>query len=156
MPLRIPALLMTTLLMACAAGTDVAQSPPPGYVTDVESRIAGVNWQQATPVSVRLDEFSFQPDRMSFGQGKPYRLMLDNVGTRAHTFTSEGFFKAIAVRRVTTPQTVIQTPALVNLEVPPGETFVVEFVPVQAGTFDLKCSEPLHSSFGMTGSITIR
>jgi len=166
MPLRIPArlvaslitapLIMAALLAACAPRTDVAQRPPPGYVEDVAARIAAVDWQKATPVTVRLDEYAFQPDRLSFDRGTPYRLTLQNVGKRAHTFTSEGFFKAIAVRNVTTPQTVIQTPALVNLEIPAGQTDVVEFVPVEAGTFDLECSEPLHSTFGMTGSITVR
>lgn len=161
MPLRIPArfvapLLMAALAAACAPRTDVAQRPPPGYVEDVGARVAAVDWQKATPVTVRLDEYAFQPDRLSFDRGTPYRLTLQNAGKRAHTFTSEGFFKAIAVRSVTTPQSVIQTPALVNLEIPAGQTDVVEFVPVQAGTFDLECSEPLHSTFGMTGSITVR
>ena len=150
MPLRIPArfvalLFMTALAVACAPRTDVAQRPPPGYVENVAARVAAVDWQNATPVTVRLDEYAFQPDR----------LTLQNAGKRAHTFTSEGFFKAIAVRSVTTPQTVIQTPALVNLEIPAGQTDVVEFVPVEAGTFDLECTEPLHSTFGMTGGITV-
>ena len=161
MPLRIPArfvalLFMTALAVACAPRTDVAQRPPPGYVGDVAPRVAAVDWTQARPVTVQLSEFEFQPNRLTFERGTPYRLTLENRGNVAHTFTSEGFFKAIAVRRVTTPQGPVETPALVNLEIPAGQTDVVEFVPVQAGTYELACHEPLHSSFGMTGAITVR
>ncbi|MGY0712133.1 cupredoxin domain-containing protein [Azospirillum argentinense] len=153
-----PSILALTLLLltGCGAGTDLAQRPPPGYVGDVAARVSAVDWAQARPVTVQLDEFQFQPDRLAFERGTPYRLTLENRGTVAHTFTSEGFFKAIAVRRVTTAQGAVETPALVNLEIPAGQTDVVEFVPVQAGTYDLACHEPLHSSFGMTGTITVR
>ncbi|QCO01069.1 cupredoxin domain-containing protein [Azospirillum argentinense] len=153
-----PSILALTLLLltGCGAGTDLAQRPPPGYVGDVATRVSAVDWAQARPVTVQLDEFQFQPDRLAFERGTPYRLTLENRGNVAHTFTSEGFFKAIAVRRVTTAQGAVETPALVNLEIPAGQTDVVEFVPVEAGTYDLACHEPLHSSFGMTGTITVR
>ncbi len=143
-------------LAGCGAGTDLAQRPPPGYVGDVGARVSAVDWARARPVTVQLDEFRFQPDRLAFERGAPYRLTLENHGSVAHTFTSEGFFKAIAVRRVTTAQGAVETPALVNLEIPAGQTDVVEFIPVEAGTYDLACHEPLHSSFGMTGTITVR
>lgn len=152
----VPAVLATALLAACGAGTELAQGPPPGYVEDVGARVSAVDWRQAQGVTVRLDEFSFQPDRLGFDRGTPYRLSLENVGKRAHSFTSAGFFKAIAARRVTTPHGVVETPALVNLEVPAGETYVVEFVPVRAGAFELTCEEPLHTVFGMTGRLDIR
>ncbi|MDQ2102659.1 cupredoxin domain-containing protein [Azospirillum isscasi] len=155
--LLIPSALATTLILAgCGTGTDLAQRPPPGYVGDVAARVAAVDWAQARPVTVELAEFAFQPEHLAFEQGVPYRLTLENRGNVAHTFTSEGFFKAIAVRRVTTPQGPVDTPALVNLEIPAGQTDVVEFVPVQAGTYALACHEPLHSSFGMTGTIAVR
>ena len=155
--LLIPSALATALILAgCGTGTDLAQRPPPGYVGDVAPRVAAVDWTQARPVTVQLSEFEFQPNRLTFERGTPYRLTLENRGNVAHTFTSEGFFKAIAVRRVTTPQGPVETPALVNLEIPAGQTDVVEFVPVQAGTYELDCHEPLHSSFGMTGAITVR
>lgn len=147
---------LTVLLISACANTELAQRPPPGYVGDVASRVSAVNWEQARPVTVRLDEYAFQPDRLSFDRGTPYRLSLENVGKKAHTFTSEGFFKAVAARRVTTPQNVVDTPALVNLVVPAGETYVVEFVPVQAGTYPLTCEEPLHTTFGMSGTIAVR
>ena len=148
--------LPAVLLLAGCANTELTQRPPPGYVGDVASRVSAVNWEQAKPMTVRLDEYSFQPERLSFDQGTPYRLSLENVGKKSHTFTSEGFFKAIAARRVTTPQNAVETPALVNLVVPAGETYVVEFVPVQAGTYPLTCEEPLHTAFGMSGTITVR
>ncbi|WP_448203179.1 cupredoxin domain-containing protein [Azospirillum sp. sgz302134] len=156
MPLRICVLLAVFAVAACTSGTNLAPIPPPGYVGDVPSRVAAVDWTQEMPVTVRLVEFSFRPDQLSFDRGRPYRLALQNDGVGPHTFTSEGFFRAIAVRRVTTPQSVVDTPALVNLEIPPGETYVVEFVPVETGQFDVICQKPLHSSFGMHGTIIVR
>lgn len=152
-----PSMLALTLTLAgCGAGTDMAQRPPPSYVGNVAARVSAVDWAHARPVTVQLDEFRFEPDSPAFERGTPYRLTLENRGNVAHTFTSEGFFKAIAVRRVTTAQGAVETPALVNLEIPAGQADVVEFVPVEAGTYDLACHEPLHSSFGMTGTITVR
>lgn len=158
---RMPAVLVAfaaaaAVLAACGAGTELVRGPPPGYVDDVAARVSAVDWQRARAVTVRLDEFSFQPDRLGFDRDTPYRLSLENVGKRPHSFTSAGFFKAIAARRVTTPQSVVETPALVDLEVPAGETYVVEFVPVKAGSYELTCEEPLHTLFGMTGRLDIR
>lgn len=148
-------LAMAALLGACAK-TYIADQPPAGYVPDVGARVAAVDWSKARTVVVTLNEYAFAPDALSFEHGVPYRLTLENVGKGAHTFTSEGFFRAIAVRRVTTPQSTIKTPSLVNLEVPAQQSTVIEFVPVSAGTFDLRCDEPLHSTFGMTGWISVR
>ncbi|HYG88824.1 MAG TPA: cupredoxin domain-containing protein [Azospirillum sp.] len=149
-------LAAVVLLAACAEKTQVATRPPSGYVQDVGAQVAAADWSKARSQTVKLDEFSFAPENLVFERGQPYRLNLENIGQRSHTFTSEGFFKDIAVRRVTTPQSTIETPALVNLDVPAHQTYVVEFVPVAAGTFDLECDKPLHSTFGMTGKITVR
>ncbi|WP_448189154.1 cupredoxin domain-containing protein [Azospirillum sp. sgz301742] len=148
-------LAMAALLGACAK-TDIADRPPAGYVPDVGARVAAADWSKARTVVVTLNEYAFTPNALNFERDVPYRLTLENAGKGPHTFTSEGFFRAIAVRRVTTPQNTIETPSLVNLEVPSQQTTVIEFVPVDAGTFDLRCDEPLHSTFGMTGRITVR
>ncbi len=148
-------LAAATLLGACAE-MEVATRPPPDYVQDVGARVAAVDWSRIESRTVKLDDFAFAPDALVFDREVPYRLSLENTGQGTHSFSAEGFFKAIAVRRVTTPQDTIETPALVNLEVPAHQTYVVDFLPVEAGVFDLRCSEPLHSLFGMTGKITIQ
>ena len=37
-----------------------------------------------------------------------------------------------------------------------GEVEEIEFVPLQAGTYPLECTKPLHGLFGMTGDIVVQ
>ncbi|HYD32823.1 MAG TPA: multicopper oxidase domain-containing protein [Azospirillaceae bacterium] len=143
------------LLAACSAETAFRTAPAPGHVEDAPRRVAAIDWSRAVPVTVRLSEYTFEPAFLVFKQGQPYRLHLDNTGKRAHTFTSDGFFKAIAARRLTTPDGVVEQPYLQVIEVPPGEAAEVDFVAVRPGIFPLDCDEPLHGVFGMTGKIRV-
>ena len=53
-------------------------------------------------MTVDMDEYDFVPSSLSLEAGKPYRLHLENTGGKSHTFSSDPFFKTIAVRRLTT------------------------------------------------------
>ncbi|MGZ9034159.1 MAG: plastocyanin/azurin family copper-binding protein, partial [Rhodospirillales bacterium] len=37
-----------------------------------------------------------------------------------------------------------------------GEVKEIEFVPLQAGTYAVECTKPLHGLFGMTGDIVVQ
>lgn len=144
------------LLAGCAGGDVFQEKPPPGYVTDVAQRTAGVDWADAEAVVVTLSEFRFAPAQVVFRQGVPYRLSLRNTGQRSHTFVSEGFFKAIAAGRLVSSGTVTTQPYVVSIEVPTGAVKELYFVAVRKGTYDLQCTVFLHETFGMEGTITIR
>lgn len=134
----------------------VQEKPPPGYVTDVAQRTAGVDWSGAEAVAVTVSEFRFAPAQLVFRQGAPYRLSIRNTGQRSHTFVSEGFFKAIAAGRLVSGGTVTTQPYVMSIEVPAGAVKDLYFVAVRKGSFHLKCTVFLHESFGMEGTIAIR
>lgn len=142
------------ILTGCAAG-DVYDETPVGYVPDAPAIVAGVDWTKAQRASIALNEYDFAPERLVFQRGTPYRLHLENRGDTTHTFTSEGFFKAIAARELETPQGTVEQPLLKTIAVAPGEAKELTFVPVEAGEYELECSRPFHAVFGMTGVIRI-
>lgn len=149
--------LAALILSACAgAETRTAATPPAGWVQDVSPRVAAADWNKARTVTVRMDEYSYAPETLALERGVPTRLRIENAGAKPHTYTATGFFKTIAVRRLTTPQGSVETPALLDIEVPARQTAEVEFIPLQSGTYELICDEPLHDVFGMTGKIAVK
>lgn len=149
-PPALPFLAALAVLAGCAGPETMAvPAAPSGAVT-------GADWTAPRTVTIRLDEYAFAPRAIAFDREVPYRLVLENVGDRMHSFTAKGFFDSIAARRLVTPRQSVEAPAIADLELGPGETMTLEFVPVAAGTFPLVCAEPLHDLFGMVGTITIR
>ena len=142
-------------LAGCATGDVAFDQPPPGYLADAPARVAAADWAAAEPATVVLDEYSFAPQHLTFRSGMPYRLHLENRGGHRHTFTSEGFFKAIAAHRLRAADGEITGPYLKTIELAPGAAEDLEFVAVTPGTYGLECSVFLHDVFGMTGEITI-
>jgi uncharacterized cupredoxin-like copper-binding protein len=143
-------------LAACSTGDVVLDRPAAGYLEDARAQVAEADWTRAQTVTVTLSEFSFEPADLAFTAGVPYRLVLRNIGDGRHTFVSDGFFKAIAARRLESPDGVASHPTLKVIEVPPGAEKTLEFVPVTRGVYELECSVFLHGAFGMEGRIAIR
>jgi plastocyanin len=154
-----PALLFIVCLCAalagCTAGTVTQPTAPEGYIPDAAGRTAGIDWRQAEAVTVRMDEYDYVPANLVFKVGRPYRVRIENMGAKAHTFSSEPFFKAIAVNRLTTATGIIDAPYIRDLEIPAGQSADLQFIAVTPGTHELVCNEPLHEIFGMSGSIRI-
>jgi uncharacterized cupredoxin-like copper-binding protein len=106
----------------------------------------------ASPIiaSVDLANFSFTPKTVALRAGVPTTLRLRNLSGGGHSFTAPEFFAASAVQP--------QSAALVQkgrVEVPAHSSVDVLVIPA-AGQYPLKCSHPLHASFGMKGVITVR
>ncbi|PWC91093.1 MULTISPECIES: cupredoxin domain-containing protein [unclassified Azospirillum] len=148
--------LLTVTMAGCAAGTAVETVAPPGYIADAPARTAGVDWTGAEPVNVAMQEYSYQPTTLVFQAGRPYRLHIENHGGTSHTFSSEGYFRAIAARSLTTTKGMVQNPYVKDIEIAPGQSADLAFVPVSPGNYKLSCHEPLHETFGMTGNISIQ
>ena len=144
------------VLGACAARDVVLEEPPPGYVEDAAARVAAVDWSRAESVEVRLTEYAFDPGNLTFRSGKPYRLRIENVGTRSHTFVSQGFFQSIAAQQLVGGESAISSPFLKTVAVSPKTVRELTFVAVRPGTYRLECTVPLHASFGMVGEIVIQ
>jgi uncharacterized cupredoxin-like copper-binding protein len=135
--------------------TDVRIAAPPGYRADAASKTALVDWSKAETLTVGMDEYDYIPSSLSLDAGKPYRLRIENTGGKSHTFSSEPFFKSIAVRRLTTPEGTVDAPFIQELVVAPGQAADMEFVALKPGDYPLVCNEPLHEIFGMTGAIHV-
>jgi hypothetical protein len=116
-------LLSTVCALAGCSGikTDVGTEAPPGYRADAASRAASVDWTRTKIVTVDMDEYDFVPSSLSLEAGKPYRLHLENTGGKSHTFSSDPFFKTIAVRRLTTREGTVEAPFIKELVVPQGK-----------------------------------
>ena len=146
---------VTLGLAGCAGGEDVFGEPGAGYVEEMAAQVAAADWSKAETITVTLSEYEFAPATLSFRQGVPYRLRIENRGSVTHYFESEGFFKAIASQRLKTPRGEIDLPYLKSIAVARGVEKELFFVPVKGGEYDLECTAPLHSLFGMDGRIEV-
>ncbi len=149
-------MLLIAGLVGCTSGDVILDEPQSGYVQDIPKVLAGVDWSEAQSVTAQLSEYQFEPSDLVFEEGTPYRLVLSNVGKGSHTFVSEGFFQAIAVQKLISPDGEIATPYLKTIEVPSQTEKEVHFVAVRKGTYPLECSVLLHDTFGMEGQISIQ
>lgn len=147
---------LAAALAACASGDHFSTEKPAGYVSLAPVRTAGIPWARLRPIMVDLSEYAFKPDTLTFDSGVPYRLVLHNAGGSRHTFVSEDFFKAIAVRRLIDGKKTHDYPFIQTVELEPGATKELQFLPMRRGTYPLHCSVTLHESFGMKGKITVR
>ena len=152
----LPAAASLAILAGCAGGDVILERPGPGYVRDIAAKTAKVDWSKAETVTVTLSEYRFAPARLSFQSGVPYRLRLRNAGTRDHTFTSPGFFQAIAAEKLVSAHGEIARPYLQSIAVPPGAEKELFFVPVKTAVYGVTCTFILHESFGMKGKIAVR
>lgn len=126
------------------------------YVRDAPRRVAAVDWSEMETVSVALTEFSFSPATLVFREGVPYKLKIANKGKMKHYFVSEAFFKAIATRKLqSNTDGEIKAPYFSAIEVFPGRSLDLYFIPVKTGTYDLVCTMEGHAEEGMRGHIRI-
>ena len=140
----------------CSTGDGVAGRQAAMDTGDAERRVAAADWSRAETVTVALSEYSITPATLAFRPGQPYRLRIENKGTRTHNFTSGGFFKAIAVQKLRSGNRETVSPRLETVEVTPGEVKDLYFVAVTSGGYALECSVFLHATFGMEGEIVVR
>ena len=104
---------------------------------------------KAVTVTIVTVEYRFEPDRLVFRRGVPYRLRIVDRGRELHELTAPKFFAAIEMR----------DPAALNPErseivVRPGEVRDLYFLAPKRGHFAMWCAD--HDWAGMTGEITIK
>jgi len=114
----------------------------------VPGSAAAVDWSKAQKITVAAVEYAFKPADLTFRQGVPYRLRIDNRGKETHEFTAPGFFKTIDARDWK-PLNADHTEIVVQ----PGQHKDFYFVAKQPGSFKLICSD--HDWAGMVGDITV-
>jgi plastocyanin len=100
----------------------------------------------AATVEVQLSSFAFTPRTIRLRAGAPVSLRLTNTGRGGHNFSAPEFFAAAQPTGATLRDGAI--------EVPSRQTVEVRLVP-RRGTYRLRCTHTLHTSFGMRGEIVV-
>jgi len=101
---------------------------------------------QPRTVEVRLSSFDFTPSTIHLTAGRPVVLHLVNTGGGGHNFAAPQFFAA--ARAVSGPVRDGR------VEVPGRESVDITLTPVR-GSYRLRCTHTLHTTFGMTGRIVV-
>ena len=109
---------------------------------------AGVDWANATEVTVVLTEYRFQPASLVFHPGVAYRLHLENRGRELHEFTAPEFLKSVSLRN---PDVLARGGREAVLQ--PHEEKDIYFVARVPGHYGLFCAD--HDYYGMIGSIAV-
>jgi len=127
------------------------------YVQNAED-FAGktaADWDNAETVRVELSEYAFTPTDLTFEAGMPYKLELVNVGQIKHEVAAVDFFGSVAWRKVESPQSEVKAPFFNEIEVFPGATVELFFVPITPGTYEVLCELEGHLEAGMRGTVTV-
>jgi uncharacterized cupredoxin-like copper-binding protein len=137
-------------LRHCAAAIVLAAAMSKASAgTDVASPAASIDWTRAETVTVRLSDFEYSPAYLRFRVGAPVRIRLVNEGSGQHDFSAPAFFSAASYPPGS------RGPDDGDITVKKGQTAEIELVPTVAGKYRLRCTEFLHTLFGMTGQIEV-
>ena len=110
---------------------------------------ADTDWSQAQTVTLVMTEYKFTPSTLTFKLGTPYRLHMVNKGKEMHELDGPQFYAAISVGN---PEILVHSGLEVDVE--PGKSQDLLFVPLQAGSYAVDCDD--HEAFGMTGNFTVQ
>jgi uncharacterized cupredoxin-like copper-binding protein len=99
-------------------------------------------------------ELKFVPDHLTFSAGRRYQLQLTNNSSTKHYFTAKDFADAIWSQKVDAGNVEIKG-AIHELELRPGTHADWVFIPLRAGTYQLRCTVPGHTEAGMVGTIEV-
>ena len=107
--------------------------------------------QDAQIVTVTLTSYAFTPNAIDLKANVPVKLHLINSAEKGHNFSAPEFFAASAIAPA--DQSKIEDGAV---EVDGGQSVDVTVTPGKPGRYDLKCTHFMHTTLGMTGTITVQ
>ncbi|MBF7014543.1 cupredoxin domain-containing protein [Novosphingobium sp. HR1a] len=109
------------------------------------------DWSHAETLAVELSSFKFAPSTITMKQGRTYDLHLTNVSSGGHDFAAREFF---AAAQVMDGDRARITGGKVSLDA--GQSIDVHLVAPAAGSYKVRCTHLMHSTFGMTGEIVVQ
>lgn len=109
------------------------------------------DWAAAQPVTIELSNFKFTPSTLTLHRGVAYRIHLLNKASGGHNFVAKEFFAQSTVA----PEDRGKLKSG-GIGLDGGEAADFRLVPQQAGTYKIRCTHFLHSSFGMTGTVVVQ
>ena len=104
----------------------------------------------AQVIAIELDSFEFTPSTIAMTHGQSYVLRLTNVSDGDHDFAAPRFFDAARIA----PQDSSAV-AEGRVEVPGRETVSIRLTAPARGTYRIRCTHFMHSTFGMKGRIVV-
>jgi plastocyanin len=131
----------TALILALASGS-AARAQDGGMM-------AGTHHVQQ--IEIAMSNFAYSPKSIELLSGSDYLLHFVNTGSTGHDFSAPEFFAAGTVA----PEDRAKL-ADGSVEVEGGATVDVRFTATRPGTYKVRCTHFLHTSFGMTGTAVIR
>jgi uncharacterized cupredoxin-like copper-binding protein len=112
--------------------------------------VAGAAFAQPTVINIQLSEYKFAPMQLTLEHGQAYVLHLTNTGGKAHDLSAKAFFQTVALA----PGSAAKVKdGAVDLD--EGESADVALTPQKPGTYEMHCTHPFHSMFGMKGQIVV-
>ena len=111
----------------------------------------GAMAQPATPITITLTSYAFQPDALTLKPGVTYQMHFINGGSKDHNFSAPEFFAASQI--APDDQAKIEK-GLVALD--SGQSVDITITPDHPGVFAVECTHFMHKTMGMHGSITVR
>ena len=99
-------------------------------------------------IDVALSNFKFTPSTIHLKHGQPYVLHLTSSGS--HSFEAKTFFAAATI--APGDQATITKG---KIELNSDHAVDIHLTAPAAGTYPIRCTHPLHASFGMTGKIIV-
>lgn len=111
------------------------------------SSVAAAQRSQVRIVEVQLSSFDFAPSTIMLRAGEPIVLHLVNAGGGGHNFAAPQFFAAA---------TGVSGPVRNGtVEVDSHQAVDIRLTPAR-GTYRLRCTHTLHSTFGMRGELVVQ
>jgi uncharacterized cupredoxin-like copper-binding protein len=110
-----------------------------------------IDWDHAQSISVEMSNFMFMPKDLTLRHGTPYRLHLTNISSGGHDFAAKEFFDSVTVA----PEDRARIKDG-KISLGGGESADIRVVPNKPGSFKIKCTHFMHTTFGMTGSVVVQ
>jgi uncharacterized cupredoxin-like copper-binding protein len=104
-----------------------------------------------TPITVQLSDYRYAPAEIDLATGQTYVLHLVNPRGGAHDLSARAFFQSVTLAP--------ESAAVVHdgdVELKGGQSADVAFTAGPPGAYEMHCTHPMHSMFGMTGKIVVR
>jgi plastocyanin len=108
-------------------------------------------WSGARPLTLTLSSFKFEPSEILLEHGVPYRLRFENNASGGHDFAAREFFAAARIR----PEDAAKVKGG-RIELRGGENVDVQLIALSPGTYKVRCTHFMHSTFGMTGKVVVQ
>jgi uncharacterized cupredoxin-like copper-binding protein len=113
---------------------------------------------QKTEITLLANEFKFEPASITVPVGQPVTLTIKNKGAIEHDFV---------IQKIKMKDVVEQTSSMnmghdmagmnydLHVATMGGESSVITFTPVEAGTYEFFCAIKGHKESGMTGTMVV-